>query len=574
MYNIKIFQPVLVYIILPFYNMFNLFSKGLKKVTDDDLESNSSKVRSKLVVMLILDGLGISLEKEHNAVNLAKTPFLDTVWTKGRKTLLHASGSPVGLPDSEVGNSEVGHLNIGAGRVVYQSLATINDSIMSGEFANNKALLEAIQKAKEGNGRIHLMGILSAGGVHGHASHLFEILDVCKKHNVFPCVHAFLDGRDAGLTDGYFYISKLLSKFRDLGTGCLASMSGRFYAMDRDNRWERVKLAYDAITGKGERIAKDPFSILQSAYTKDENDQIFKPTTMVDEKGNPIAPVGDGDTVLIYNFREDRARQIIKAFVLEKFGQFERRHNPNSINFVSMMGYGEGLNMSVLFPSKIIEHTLASVVSSKGFNQLHISETEKYAHVTYFLNGGVEKAHEGETFINIPSKKVFDYAETPEMSTGIVTEEVLKYLSQLEKNNLSLIVINFSNPDMLGHSGDLDMAIKGNEFVDACTKRIVEKTLSVGGVSMILSDHGNCDVMFDKIRNQVDTQHTDNPVPFILVTSKDETIRRADEKISKLGFGVEQTPTGMLADVAPTTLDILGIDPPSTMTGINLLDVI
>jgi 2,3-bisphosphoglycerate-independent phosphoglycerate mutase len=554
--------------------MLDLFAKSKKNDPDVVLDNEASKVRSKLVIMLVLDGLGISLEKEYNAVNIAKTPFLDTIWTKGRKTLLHASGSPVGLPDGEVGNSEVGHLNIGAGRVVYQSLSTINDAIMSGDFSKNDALLKALEHAKKTNGRIHLMGILSAGGVHGHISHLFELLDVCKKHDVFPCVHAFLDGRDAGLTDGYFYISKLMSKFRELGTGCLASMSGRFYAMDRDNRWERVKLTYDAMTGNGERMSKDPFSVLQEAYTGEENDQIFKPTTLVNEAGEAVAPIRDGDTVLIYNFREDRARQIIKAFVLEKFGQFERRHNPLQINFVSMMGYGEGLNMTVLFPSKMIENTLASVISSKGLKQLHISETEKYAHVTYFLNGGVEKSHEGETFINIPSKKVFDYAETPEMSTGIVTDEVIKHLSELQKNQLSLIVINFSNPDMLGHSGDLEMTVKGLEFVDACTKKIVEKTISVGGIAMVLSDHGNCDFMFDKIKNQVDTQHTENPVPFILVSSKEETIRRKDEEILKLGFGVDQNPTGMLADVTPTILDVLSIDPPSTMTGINLLDVI
>ena len=554
--------------------MLNLFSKSRKVSTDNLSSEEATQIHSELVVMLVLDGLGISLEKKHNAVNLAKTPFLDTIWTKGRKTLLHASGSPVGLPDDEVGNSEVGHLNIGAGRVVYQSLAKINDSIVSGEFAKNETLLKTIAQAKKGNGRIHLMGILSAGGVHGHISHLFELLEICKKNGVEPCVHAFLDGRDAGLTDGYFYISKLMSKFREFDTGCLASLSGRFYAMDRDNRWERIKLAYDAMTGIGARVSKDPFSILQSAYTGDENDQIFKPTTMVDGTGKPVAPVQNGDVVLIYNFREDRARQIIKSFVLEKFGQFERRHNPSEITFVSMMGYGEGLNMQVLFPSKRIEHTLSSIVSSKGLRQLQISETEKYSHVTYFLNGGVEKPYENQIFMNIPSKKVFDYAETPEMSTGLVTERVIGHLSEIKQNKLSLIVVNFSNPDMLGHSGDIDMAVKGNEFVDGCTRRIVEKTLAVNGVCIVLSDHGNCDFMFDEVRNQVDTQHTSNPVPFILVSSKEETVREKNDDILKLGFGVSQDPTGMLADVAPTTLNILGIDPPSTMTGVNLLDVI
>ncbi len=555
--------------------MFGLFSKKESPVVEDvNTDDEGVSINSKLVVLLILDGLGISLEEEYNAVSLAKTPFLDTVWTKGRSTLLHASGTPVGLPDGEVGNSEVGHLNIGAGRVVYQSLPLINDSIMSGEFGNNPTLLKAIEKAKKGNGKIHFMGILSSGGVHGHISHLFELLDICKKHNVVPCVHAFLDGRDAGITEGYFYVSKLKQKFKELGSGCLASMSGRFYAMDRDNRWERIQLAYDAMTGSGERTAKDAFALLQKVYSSDENDQIFKPTTMVDEEGKPVAPIQDGDVVMIYNFREDRAREIIKTFVSEDFTHFERRHDPKKLHFVSMMGYAEGLEMEILFPSKKIEHTLASVVAEKGLKQLHISETEKYAHVTYFLNGGIEKAHAGEIFMNIPSKKVFDYAETPEMSTGIVTDEVLSKLSKIKENEFSLIVINFSNPDMLGHSGDLKMAIKGNEFVDVCSEKIVRKTIEVGGVAMILSDHGNCDVMFDKIKNEIDTQHSSNPVPFILVTSPEEMIRKKTDKIFKLGEGFDQNPTGMLADVAPTVLDVLGIEPPSSMTGVNLLDVI
>ncbi len=551
--------------------MLGIFSKkNALKEQDDEGES----IKSNLVVMLILDGLGISQEKEYNAVYLAKTPFLDTVWNKGRRALLHASGAPVGLPDGEFGNSEVGHLNIGAGRVVYQSLPLINDSIMSGEFSRNPTLLKALEKAKKNGGKLHLMGILSAGGVHGHISHLFELLKVCKEYNVTPCVHAFLDGRDAGVTDGYFYVSKLLQKFRELGTGVLGSMSGRFYAMDRDNRWERIQLAYDAMTGHGVRTAKDPFVILQEVYNKDERDEIFKPTTMVNEFGAPVAPIRDGDEVMIFNFREDRARQMIKAFVAKDFPYFNRRHNPENLHFVSMMGYGEGMEMEILFPSKQIEHTLASVVSDKGLNQLHISETEKYAHVTYFLNGGVEQQHKGEEFINIPSKKVFDYAETPEMSTGIVTDEVIKKLDNIQENELSLIVVNLSNPDMLGHSGDLKMTIQGNEFVDSCTRKIVEKTIGLGGVAVILSDHGNCDVMFDKAKNEINTQHTLNPVPFIIVSSPHEMTRRRDEEILKLGLGIDQNPAGMLADVTPTVLDILDIDPPSSMTGVNLLDVI
>jgi 2,3-bisphosphoglycerate-independent phosphoglycerate mutase len=290
-----------------------LFKKNTKSVGISSAEI--SNAQTKLVVLMILDGLGITSDEDGNSVLKAKTPFLDTVWTKGRKTLLHASGTPVGLPDGEVGNSEVGHLNIGAGRVVYQSLPRINDAIMSGQFKKHPVFLDALKEAKKRGSKVHLMGILSAGGVHGHISHLFELLEMCKDNGVEPYVHAFLDGRDTGMTDGYFYVSKLMSKMKELKTGKLASLIGRFYAMDRDNRWERINLAYDAMTGKGKRTAKDPFEIIQEAYKKSENDQIFVPTTMVDDKGKPVGAIEDRDIAIIFNFREDRSREIIKAFV-------------------------------------------------------------------------------------------------------------------------------------------------------------------------------------------------------------------------------------------------------------------
>jgi 2,3-bisphosphoglycerate-independent phosphoglycerate mutase len=550
--------------------MLGIFSKKNQDVAN---QSSQNGIQSKLVVLVILDGLGISFEKEHNAVFQARTPFLDTIWTKGRKTLLHASGTPVGLPEGEVGNSEVGHLNIGAGRVVYQSLPLINDSIMSGQFQQHPKLLKALEDAKQRGVKLHLMGILSAGGVHGHISHLFELLEMCKKHGVHPYVHAFMDGRDVGLTDGAFYIEKLMAKFRELGMGTLASMSGRFYSMDRDNRWERVQLAYDCMTGVGKRKAVDPFEVIQQAYAKKENDQIFLPTTMVDSAGNPVGAIQDGDVCIMFNYREDRARETIKAFAKTDFDFFPRRHNPEALHFISMMGYGEGLNMDVVFPPKTLENTLSSVISQRGLNQLHISETEKYAHVTYFFNGGIESTHPGEQFLNIPSKKVFDYAETPEMSAGIVTDEVVNRLKRLAENQLSFIVVNFANPDMLGHTGDMEETVKSVEFVDQCTKRIVETTVAVGGIAMVTSDHGNADAMFDTVSNKVDTKHTTNPSPFVLVSSAQECYLQQGEQVYKIGLGFEQTPTGMLADIAPTILPILGIEPPHDMTGFNLLDV-
>jgi len=551
--------------------MLGFLSKKKKKVSSS---ASRNVVSSKLVVLIVLDGLGISLEEEHNAVAKANTPFLDTIWTKSRRTLLHASGTPVGLPGDEVGNSEVGHLNIGAGRVVYQSLPLINDSIMDGSFHEHPVLLKAIEKAKERNSKLHLMGILSAGGVHGHISHLFELLEMCKKHNVSPCIHAFMDGRDVGLTDGHFYISKLVAKLRELGIGKIASMSGRFYSMDRDSRWRRIKLAYDCMTGEGKRKASDVFKVLKEAYANEENDQIFTPTTIVDESGNPVAPIENGDVCIMYNFREDRAREIVKAFSQEDFDFFERRHDPKQIHFVSMMGYGEGINMDVVFPPKDIENSLASVLSQRGLSQLHISETEKYAHVTYFLNGGVEQPHEKEYFFNIPSKKVFDYAETPEMSAGIVKDEVIYRLKRIEENNLSFIVINFANPDMLGHTGDIDETAKSVECVDYCTREVVTNTIKAGGVAMVTADHGNAEFMFDNVTGKPDTKHTNNPVPFIFVSKPDEIKPLPGESALKVGTGIEQNPTGMLADVAPTVLGVLNVEPSPDMTGFDLIDVI
>ena len=550
--------------------MFDFLSKKKKKV---DISKPQNAISSKLVVLIILDGLGISLEEEYNAVTKAQTPFLDTIWTKSRRTLLHASGTPVGLPGDEVGNSEVGHLNIGAGRVVYQSLPLINDSIMDGSFHEHPTLLKAIEKAKERNSRLHLMGILSAGGVHGHIGHLFELLQMCKEHNVSPYIHAFMDGRDVGLTDGYFYISKLVSKLKELGLGNIASMSGRFYAMDRDSNWMRIQKVYDAMTGMGERKGSDVFKVLQDAYANEENDQIFTPTTIVDESGKPVGPIENRDVCLMYNFREDRAREIIKAFSKEDFDFFERRHDPTQIHFISMMGYGEGINMDMVFPPKDIKNTLSSLLSQRGLSQLHISETEKYAHVTYFLNGGVEKPHEKEHFFNIPSKKVYDYAQTPEMSAGIVKDEVIYRLKRLEENNLSFVVINFANPDMLAHTGDMVETTKSVEYIDYCTKEVVMQTIKAGGVAMVTADHGNAELMYDKVTGHPDTKHTNNPVPFVLVSKPEETKLTNGENVNKIGTGVDLNPTGMLADIAPTVLGVLSVEPSADMTGFNLIDV-
>ena len=552
------------------------FLKNFITIEDDNPKKLVKKgLRSPLVMLIVLDGFGIHPDPEGNAILQAKTPFLDTVWTKGITTLLHASGTHVGLPPEEHGNSEVGHLNLGTGRVVFQSLPRINESIRTGKFFKLDELVKAFSEVKKRGSRMHLMGILSAGGVHGHIEHLFALLELAKEQKVDPYIHIFLDGRDTGIKDGYFYISKLKQKIKEVGVGKIASISGRFYAMDRDNRWERTQLAYDAMIGRGKRTATDPFAIIQSAYGNGENDQIFIPTTMVDSQGKPIGAIEDNDVAIFYNFREDRARQITKAFVLpdSEFDHFPRFHNPASLYFVTMMGYEEGLPVHVVFPTEKISDGIAYLISQAGLRQMHISESEKHMHVTYFFNGGVEKPHQGEEFFNIPSPKVFDYAQTPHMSAQIIRDEVMYRLDRYEQYKYSFILINFANPDMLGHTGVLESAVKGVEFVDSMLKDIVPKVVSLGGTVIITADHGNCETMIDRITKKINTYHTSNPVPFILVNSLSQCSPSPNEKINKLGT-VKTSVTGMLADIAPTILQLLNLEASENMTGINLLDVL
>lgn len=548
-------------------NLGNIVEKNLST----NLTHNNGNVSTKkLLTLLILDGFGVHPDSFGNAVIQAKTPFLDKIWTNGTSTLIEASGTFVGLPQEEPGNSEVGHLNIGAGQVVKQSLPQINEAIVTGKFADLENIKKAFDEVIKRKSKLHLIGILSAGGVHGHIEHLLELMKICKARGVDPCVHAFLDGRDTGMTDGYFYVSKLVQEFKELGVGKLASMIGRFYAMDRDNRWERTQLAYEAMVGAGKRSAKDAFAILQTAYSGAENDQIFVPTTLQNDDGSPVGAIENDDVVIFYNFREDRARQLTRVFVSDDFPYFERVNLPKNLFFVTMTGYESDLNTHIIFPPKKIENCLAQVISEAGLKQLHVSETEKYAHVTYFFNAGIEKAFEGERRQNVPSPKVFDYAKVPEMSAEIVTDQVVYALDRNDVFNYSLIVANLANPDMVGHTGDLQKTIEANEFVNDCTKRIVEKTIELGGACIVIADHGNCETMINRLTKQIDTAHTNNPVPFILVESKDQLKGDSSANYQKIGTGPKAVSTGILADVAPTILDMLGITPPASMTGISL----
>jgi len=550
--------------------MFGLFNRKENGKSTSKLQVNAKE----FVVLLILDGFGIHPDPEGNTVLAAKTPFLDRAWTCGKSTLINASGTYVGMPSEEDGNSEVGHLNLGAGQVVYQTLPMINDAISTHELDSNATLKEAFTEVKKRGTNLHLTGVLSAAGVHGHIKHLFSLMELCKANGVNPYIHVMLDGRDTPPKDGFLYLTKLNQKINELGIGKIASMQGRFYGMDRDSRWERVKLAYDAMVGLSAETFQDEIVAIQSAYAQNETDQFFKPRCRVDSAGKPVGPIRSNDVVIFWNFREDRARELTKVFVLKEFEHFVRRDFPENLYFATMTGYEEGVPAHVIFPPKKIKKSLASYISEKGFNQLHISETEKNMHVTYFFNGGVEAAHAGEEFFNIPSPKVENYATVPEMSSRIITDEVVKRIKAIKERKLKFIVINFANPDMLGHTGDIPAIIKGNEIVDGLTEEIAKATVSMGGAIIITADHGNCESMIDRVTKEIDISHTNNPVPMIILSDEKDFTPTPDMKVLKIGTGANAQATGLLADVAPTCLGLVGLDIPDSMTGVDLRSVI
>lgn len=524
----------------------------------------------RFVTLIILDGFGVFPDAEGNAVWAAKTPFLDTLWTQGRSTLLHASGTHVGLPGEDAGNSEVGHLNIGSGQVVYQTLPRINDAIKAHELENNPVVKQMFTFLRKYKGRLHLTGVLSPAGVHGHIKHLFSILDLCASKGTDPCIHVMLDGRDTGPTEGLLYVEKLLAKIREVGVGEIGSIMGRFYGMDRDSRWERVKLAYDAFVGLSEETFTDPIKVVKDAYSRGEYDQFFKPRVRVNEKGEPVGIVKSHDAVLFWNFREDRARELTKAFVLKDFPHFTRRNYPEDIYFATMTGYEENLPANVIFPPLRIKKPLAKYLSENGKRQLHVSETEKYMHVTYFFNGGYEEAHPGETFFNIPSQRVDSYAKVPEMSAYIIRDEVVNKIKKIDTHPLDFIVLNFANPDMLGHTGNFKAAVKGNSIVDTCCADIAKATMEMGGSLMVTADHGNCETMINRVTKEIDIAHTNNPVPLVIANSMKEIEPIAGTPQIKIGTGPNARTTGILADIAPTVLGLLGMGTPSSMTGVDL----
>lgn len=507
----------------------------------------------KLVMLVVLDGFGLTDNKEGNAIYAAKTPNLDFYFKKYPNTSLMPSGLAVGLPEGQMGNSEVGHLNIGAGRIVYQELTRISKEINEGAFFKKDEFIEAIKNVKQNGSKLHLFGLLSDGGVHSHITHLFALMKLAKEQGLQEVyVHAFLDGRDVPPACAKEYIKQFEDKSNEIGIGKIATIAGRYYAMDRDKRWDRTKKAYDAIVlGKGV-YANSPMEAIDIAYDKDQTDEFVEPTVIL-EDGRPVATVDKNDSIIFFNFRPDRARQLTRAFIDEVFNYFEREKGYLPVFFVSMTQYDETFeNIHVAYKPEKLNNTLGEYLSKKGIKQLRIAETEKYAHVTFFFNGGVEEPNEGEERILIPSPKVATYDLKPEMSAYEVTDTVIP---KIKSNQYGFILLNFANPDMVGHTGVMSAAIKAIEAIDECLGRIVEAVESVGGTILITADHGNSEQMIDPETKEPQTAHTTNPVPFIVIGEGDIDLRK----------------DGILADIAPTILDIMKLPKPEEMTGKSLI---
>ncbi|MBC8589508.1 2,3-bisphosphoglycerate-independent phosphoglycerate mutase [Paratissierella segnis] len=504
----------------------------------------------KPVMLIILDGFGIGKEYPGNAVLLANKPNFDRLSKKYPTTKLEASGLAVGLPQGQMGNSEVGHLNIGSGRVVYQELTKITKAIEDGDFFQKKEFLDAIDNVKKNNSKMHLMGLVSDGGVHSHNTHLYGLLELMKRNSVDNVyVHAILDGRDVPPTIGKEHIKELEEKMDEIGVGKIATVSGRYYTMDRDKRWERVQLAYDALTlGKGKEDV-DAVEAVEKSYKEGINDEFIIPT-VIKENNAPVATIDSGDSVIFFNFRPDRAREITRAIVDENFDGFKREKEVKTY-YVTMTEYDKTIpNVHVAYKNEPIKNTLGEYISNKGLYQLRAAETEKYAHVTFFFNGGREEPFENEDRALIPSPKVATYDLQPEMSAYEVKDEIL---NRIKMNKYDLIILNFANPDMVGHTGVIPATVKAVETVDKCLGEIIDLLEDVGGNAIITSDHGNAEEELDENGNPV-TSHTTNKVPLILVGDKDIKLRE-----------------GILADLAPTLLELLGLEKPEEMTGKSLI---
>lgn len=498
-----------------------------------------------------MDGWGINGRSDANATLGADTPNLKLLTNDYAHTTLDASGLAVGLPEGQMGNSEVGHLTLGSGRVIYQELTRINKAVNDGKFEKSPLFVNLVDGVKDGGGALHLLGLLSDGGVHSHIDHLYALLDAASSLGLKEVyVHAFLDGRDTPPTSGIEYVKALESRLKDTGTGAVATVTGRYYAMDRDKRWDRVRKAYDAMTaGAGEK-ASDPVSAVEEAYRRGETDEFVLPTVITD--GNkPVGPIKDKDAVLFFNFRSDRARELTEAFVAEGFDGFSRRVRPKLSRFVTMTEYGAAMNLPALFTPQEIKNLLGEVLSRNGICQFRVSETEKYAHVTFFFNGGIEKPFSGEERLLVPSvKDVPTYDKKPEMRASEIADAALE---KIREGRCAFMLMNFANGDMVGHTGEYDAAVAACEAVDKAVGRVVFEAVEHGWYVIITSDHGNAEQMVDYETGKPHTAHTTNPVPFILVG---DALREV-----KLKNG------GGLQDVAPTVLKLLGLKKPDGMEG-------
>ncbi|MCI8833271.1 MAG: 2,3-bisphosphoglycerate-independent phosphoglycerate mutase [Clostridia bacterium] len=508
-------------------------------------------MKDKLTMLMILDGFGINSKTEGNAIKMAKTPNIDKLMSECPTTAIHTSGLAVGLPEGQMGNSEVGHTNIGAGRIVYQVLTRITKSIEDGDFFTIPEFNDAIENCKKYNSKLHIMGLLSNGGVHSHNRHLYALLEYAKRKGLDDVfIHCFMDGRDTPPASGEGFLVELQEKLDEKQIGKIATISGRYYAMDRDKRWDREKLAYDAmVNGIGPK-AISPISAIEESYQKEIFDEFVVPTVICNNNEEPIATIGQHDSVIFFNFRPDRARQITRTLIDNEFKEFETKNL--DLYFVTFTQYDETLqNVNIAFKSIPLENTFGEYISKLGYKQLRIAETEKYAHVTFFFNGGEEKVYEGEERILVNSPKVATYDLQPEMSAYEVTDKVIQAINQ---DKYDSIILNFANSDMVGHTGNLEAAIKAVETLDECVKKIVDVVKKKEGVLLITADHGNSEQMVDYETGEPFTSHTTNSVPLILV-GKDNVVLKE----------------GKLADLAPTMLDIMGLEKPKEMTGESII---
>ena len=508
----------------------------------------------KKVLLCVLDGVGLSKIKDGNALINANKPNIDYLMKEYPNKGINASGTFVGLPDGQMGNSEVGHLTIGAGRIIYQSLELINRAIKDESFYSNESFLNAIRHAKENNSKLHIMGLLSDGGVHSHINHIKALLKLCKKEdfsNVY--FHIFTDGRDTFKESSISYIDDLNNEINEFGIGKICTISGRYYAMDRDKRWDREKLAYDAmVNGIGNKF-KTVQKAVENSYEAQEFDEFVKPIVITDEEGNEIAKIKDKDSVIFFNFRPDRARQIVRVITEPDFNEFETV-KMNNLYFVTMTEYDETLNhVHVAYKPQVLKNTLGEVLSNRGYTQVRCAETEKYAHVTFFFNGGEEKQYKGEDRILVASPKVATYDLKPEMSAYEVTDKII---DAIESKKYDVIIMNYANGDMVGHTGIIEKAIEAVEALDTCVGKVISKLEEVGGEALITADHGNCEYMLDLKTGEPITSHSTFDVPFIVVSDRVKSLKN-----------------GRLCDLAPTLLALMGEEKPSEMTGESLVEL-